>query len=173
MNCFSGFIVMLLPLMFTDRIERRFGIRYSCILVSCLTVLPLSIISYGYALSGFWLMTFLIVFNGLCVAFTTVLVSIISIAVSNTVASDVAGIAIGLTQAFVNLSRGIGNGGTAILFGYLQNKTLGLPFDFHILFFCIIAVLIIVCCLLRFTLDDTIEKRKKTSTELPLIDKKH
>ena len=169
MSCLSGLIVMLLPLMLTDKIERRLGIRYGCLLVACLAALPLGIISYGYLLTGFWLFLFLIVCNGLCVAFTTISISIISIGVSNSVTSDMAGIAIGLTQAAVSLSRGLGNGTTAMLFGYLQNKTSGSVFDFHILFFGLICVLLLASCLLKFSLDDTIEKRKKNSTELPLL----
>ena len=55
---------------------------------------------------GFWFFLFLIVCKGLCEAFTTISISIISIGVSNSVTSDMAGIAIGLTQAAVSLSRG-------------------------------------------------------------------
>jgi hypothetical protein len=115
--------------------------------------------------------TWLVVMNGLAVALVTIMVSIISIAVSNSVLSNVAGTAIGITQAVVAFSRAFGNGGSALMFGSLQTAEFGFPFDFHLLFAGNCLVLAVVVVMINCLLDENIEKRKKQEVEIPLLTK--
>lgn len=171
MNGFSGFFLLFFPILFTSRIQNKFGLRGGFVFLAFLLVLPMCIISYGYFLTDIWLMVFLILNNGLINAFITILMSYISIAVSNSVHGNVAGAAIGLAQAFSALGRAIGNGAGSNSFGYLQSEDFGFPFDFHFTFFFTAAVLLVMAGIVKFMLDDNIEKRKVSQVEIPLIKK--
>lgn len=171
MNALSGFILLFFPIIFTSRIQNKFGVRGGLIFLAFLHVIPLTCISYGYLISDSWLMIFLVVMNGLLNALTTVLLSFISICVSNSVTGTVAGAAIGLAQAFSALGRGVGNWTGAILFGYLVEENFGFPFDFHLTFFLVIFIVLSVAGITKVFFDESIEKRKTNKVEIPLIKK--
>ena len=171
MNSLSGFIVMFAPLMLTDTLQQKFGVRKACSLVALGLVFPLLLVSLASAMDGWTMWAYLVLMNGLAVALTSIMVSIVSIAVSNSVLSGVAGTALGITQAVVAFSRAIGNGGTAFLFGVLQSEGFEFPFDFHLLFGVNVVVLGAVVVLFFVGLDSGIEKRKKVDVEIPLLSK--
>ena len=171
MNGLSGVFLLFFPMLFTSRIQVKFGLRGGFVLLAFLHVVPLCIISYGYYLTDIWLMVFLILNNGLVNAFTTVLMSYSSIAISNSVHGSVAGAAIGMAQAFSALGRAIGNGAGSNSFGYLQSKDFGFPFDFHLTYFFTALVMLAMGGIMRFMLDEGIEKRKVSQVEIPLIKK--
>lgn len=173
MNSLSGFIVMFAPLLLTDTLQQKFGLRKACSFVALALILPLMLVSLASALDGIAMWAYLVFMNGSAVALTTIMVSVVSIAVSNSVLHSVAGTAIGITQAVVAFSRAIGNGGTAFLFGLLQNEGFDFPFDFHLLFVVNVLVLVAVVALFWAGLDERIEKRKKAevNVEMPLLSK--
>lgn len=135
LNCSSGVICMVLPLVLTDTFKNRFGIKKSCILLSVLIMIPNSFVALARMIEGVWVWTLLIFCNGFCVAICTIYLSIISIAVTNSVHESVAGAAIGLSQSIVSVSRALSSSGTAVLFGFLKENQQSYQVDVSLLFY--------------------------------------
>lgn len=180
MNAASGVIVAVFPILFTPFLSRKYGIRKTCILVDaafiplvlCVSwVYKLVDLSWDYNLNSVLLWILLITLNGFCVTCTTLFVSFISIAVNNSVDSNIVGFAVGISQSFVALSRGTGTFGVAFIFGSSLNWNLFFPFDSHFIFILFAIIALINISMITYLLEDTVEKRKKRPQEIPLIDK--
>lgn len=169
MNMTSGFISMLLPLLFTNTLKQKMGIRMACLFLSVLIMIPNTFAPFTVHLPEEVLWASLVICNGLFIALCTIFLSIISIALSNAVNSDMAGIAIGMSQSVVSGSRALSTSGTALLFGYMQEFTFPFPFDSHFLFllnnvFCSFTILSIL-----YLLNPRVERRRLSTNEEPLL----
>lgn len=169
MNMTSGVISMILPLVLTNVLKQKFGIRTTCMLLCVWIIVPNSTISYTLKLPDELEWTLLVAFNGLTIAFFTIFLSIVSIAVSNAVDSSVAGTAIGVSQSVVAGSRALSTAGTALLFGYLQRFDLEFPFDSHFLFLLNDGILCITMIAAWLLLGRSVENRIKTTKEESLL----
>ena len=170
MNALSGIISMSFPLLVTDFLKQKYGVRKTCILLSLWVILPNSLISYSKDFHKAYYIV-LVLCNGFCIAFFTVYLSIISIAVSNCVDNKVAGTAIGFSQAVVAFARAAATSGTAFIFGFLQEGGFNLPSGHHFLFHLSDFYLVLIIFLIIYVLDKRVEKREVAENEESLLDK--
>ncbi|OMJ76315.1 hypothetical protein SteCoe_24341 [Stentor coeruleus] len=172
MNSLSGIIVTIFPLIFTPILSNSLGVIKSLILLLC-SMIPIVIgISWTSELDGIPLWGLLVILNGLSIGITTVLVGFISIAVSNSVPSNITGAAMGFAQSSTALFRAFATTSTAWLYGASRQWTFGFPFDVHFAFMCIALACLIDIATIKFALDPAVEKRKQSDKEIPLIEKK-
>lgn len=171
MNGASGVFVTLLPLFCTPMLSSKFGIKKTCILLACGMIPVIFAISWSYLLTGAAQWIYVIFMNGCCVAFSTVFVSFISMGISNSVSSKVVGAAMGIAQSTVSLMRAIGSAGGALIFGWSLGWNLNFPLNSQFIFVLLDVVLVCTGVVVWRLLDGSIEKRAKTTEEIPLIDK--
>jgi hypothetical protein len=175
MNATSGIISVALPLMITDTLKRKFGIKTSCILLSIWVIFPNTLISYTGQIGGFFEYPLLVICNGLCIALFTIYLSIISIAVTNSVETNAPGTAIGFFQAVVSFSRVTATSGTAFLFSSLQNSDFDLPtrehFIFHLSNFYLILIVFLIICFLSKRIEKRVKMQEVISIEESLLER--
>ena len=160
LNCISGLICMILPLILTDTMKNRFGIKTSCMTLSLLIMIPNSVVALARALEGLWVWILLILCNGFCIATCTIYLSIISIAVTNSVHESVAGAAIGISQSIVSISRALSSSGTAVLFGFLKENQKKYPVDVYLLFYINDLICLTTLGAVYFLISQKNDKRK-------------
>ena len=173
MNGLSGFIIMLFPLYFSSTLSEKLGIKKTLLALTVTMIPTIFTISWTYLINNnYATFSVLVLLNGICLTSSTVFVSFISIAISNSVSSNLAGSAMGISQAVVALMRALSTVSTAWLFSWSIDSALNFfPFDIHFCFFMLIFILIVDFILIKFTLDETVEKRKVKQNEVKLLEK--
>ena len=91
---------------------------------------------------------------------------------TNSVPSNIAGAAIGLSQSVVQIARAVATLGTATIFGWSQGWNMFFPFNTQFVFVMIAGLCVIGIITIKLSLDKSVEKREKAEVELPLIEKK-
>ena len=165
----SGVIVALFPLLFTPYLSKTFGIRKSCLILIGIWIPLLIAIPWTYKLSGVSLWAMLIFMNGLCIAVGSVIISFISMAVSNSVESDIVGTAMGISQGSSAIARFISSSGSPSLFGWSLEWDLFYPFNSQFTFIVLVLIVCVTWVVIYKFFDDSLEKRKIKPIEDPLL----
>ena len=170
MNTLSGVVVVMLALVLTARLVSKFGLYRSLVLseivLSPLMVLPLVSASFD----GLLLWVVLVVTNGLNICFSTIFISFVSIAISNSVDLAVIGLGIGFAQTVVAVLRFVSAFASAAVFGKMIESGWELGFKNYLIFGVSSLLLIANSLMIYFFLDPSIEYRRevvcnKVSTE--------
>ena len=165
----SGLIVASFPLLFTPILSKTFGIRKTCLILLGGLVPVLSIIPWTYKLSGVSLWIILIFLNGMCTTASSVSISFISMAISNSVGSDIVGTAMGISQSASAMARCISSAGAASLFGWSLGWNLFYPFNSQFTFIILVLILGLAMIIIFKFFDSSVEKRKANEIEDPLL----
>ena len=175
-NSMGGVILIFFPLFGTPYLTKAFGIRQTCMIVILLMVPITLIMPQLWVTHGVLLWTLLAFQIGCFISFTTVFTSVISIAITNSVSSDLVGRAMGLCQSFVALFRALANFVIGYLFGISISWDLAYPLDTHFLFYLCGGILGIAYCMTKYGFDKGIEQRKIETTgklQKSLLDKQN
>ena len=173
MNGASGVIVTIFPLLCTPLLSTKLGVCKSCLVLTPAMIPIVLAVSWTYALDGIGLWVILILLNGSCVAFSTVGVSFISIAISNSVSADIVGAAMGASQSIIAIARAVSSAGCAALFGWSLGWDLYSPFNSHFTFLVLAFILIINFGLILTYFDKSLENRQKKAEEIPMLEQKN
>lgn len=120
-------------------------------------------------LNGVWLWITLILLHGTIMALLACFVSFISIGIMNTGDEKSIGISIGFSQACSSLTRAAGAASGGAIFGWSLNWDLQFPLNSQFSFLLIVLLLCVPLFVIEVLTDETIEKRKKTEIETPLL----
>ena len=77
MSMTSGFISMILPLLLTNTLKQKLGIRMACLLLSCLIIIPNTLVPFSVNLPKGAVWACLVICQGLFIALCTIFLSII------------------------------------------------------------------------------------------------
>ena len=173
MNGASGVIVTLFPLLCTPLLSTKLGIRKTCLVLTAAMIPIILAVPWTYELDGIALWVILILLNGFCVAFSTVFISFISMAISNSVSADIVGAAMGTSQSIIAIARAVSSAGFAALFGWSLGWDLYSLFISHFRFIVLALILIINFGLILTHFDKSLEKRQKKAEEIPMLEQEN
>lgn len=171
MNSGSGVFIALFPFFLTPYLSKKYGVKKSCLLNISFMIPVVFLVSWCYLLYGVPMWICLILLNGLSNALSTVFISFISIAVSNSVSPNITGAALGICQSVTALCRSIATGTTGVLYGSNQGWGVPFPLDSHFMFILIDMILIVNFIFILTQMKPELEKRKITDEEISLINK--
>ena len=165
----SGVIAALFPLILTPYLSKNLGIRKTCLLLIAIWIPILIAIPWTYKLSGVSLWIVLIFLYGMYTAIGSVSVSFISMAISNSVESDIVGTAVGISQGSSAIARFISSSGSPSLFGWSLEWDLFYPFNSQFTFIVLVLIVCVTWVVIYKFFDDSLEKRKIKPIEDPLL----
>jgi MFS family permease len=171
MNSLSGLFIAGMPLVLSPYLSRTLGVKKTCMAILAGIIPAVISISWGYKLYGAPLWIFIVCMNGITISFMSIFISFISIAVSNSVPSNIAGAAMGICQSVGALGRTIANVGTATILVWSIESGLSFPFDTHFTFFLFGFLILLNIIGIKLFINDSVEKRKTKEIEMPLIEK--
>ena len=166
---FGGIFVLVLPTLVTPIFEKKFGLVKSIFFLAISLIPFTGFISY---LAIFPLYLQYIIFTtlfGLINSLTSVYIYYISICISNSVNSNILGIANGFSQALTGMCRFISTTSIGLIYGWSVTNGKTIPgVDIHFSFLLLEFILIGQAILIKFKLHPSLEK-KMENTDLELL----
>ena len=166
---FGGIFVLILSTLLTPIIEKKLGLVKSIFFLAISLIPFTGFISYLNIFPRYLQYSSLVSFFGLINSLTAIYIYYISICISNSVNSDILGIATGISQGLIGMCRFISTTSIGIIYGWSITNGKAIPgVNIHFSFLFLVFILIIQVILIKFKLHPSLEK-KMENKDLKLL----